>query len=39
MATFNKVWTAPQTLPTKDELADPRAGWSGSMRGSRPPPD
>jgi coenzyme F420 biosynthesis associated uncharacterized protein len=24
MATFNKVWTSPQTLPTKDEFAAPR---------------
>ena len=23
MATFNKVWTSPQTLPTKEELAAP----------------
>jgi coenzyme F420 biosynthesis associated uncharacterized protein len=23
MATFNKVWTSPQTLPTKAEFADP----------------
>jgi coenzyme F420 biosynthesis associated uncharacterized protein len=25
MATFNKVWTSPETLPTKEEFADPRA--------------
>ena len=24
MATFNKVWASPQTLPTKDEFASPR---------------
>jgi coenzyme F420 biosynthesis associated uncharacterized protein len=24
MATFNKVWTSPETLPTKDEFSDPR---------------
>jgi coenzyme F420 biosynthesis associated uncharacterized protein len=24
METFNRVWTSPQTLPTKDELASPR---------------
>ena len=24
MAGFNKVWTSPETLPTKDELANPR---------------
>jgi coenzyme F420 biosynthesis associated uncharacterized protein len=25
MAVFNKVWTSPQTLPTKEELSDPQA--------------
>jgi len=25
MPAFNKVWTSPDTLPTRDELADPRA--------------
>lgn len=25
MATFNKVWTSPQTLPTREELSAPRA--------------
>ena len=24
MATFNKVWTSPETLPTKEEFADPQ---------------
>jgi coenzyme F420 biosynthesis associated uncharacterized protein len=24
MATFNRVWTSPQTLPTREELAEPR---------------
>ena len=23
MATFNKVWTSPETLPTKEEFARP----------------
>ena len=23
MATFNRVWTSPETLPTKDEISDP----------------
>jgi coenzyme F420 biosynthesis associated uncharacterized protein len=26
MATFNKVWTSPETLPTKEEFAHPQ-GW------------
>ncbi len=26
MANFNKVWTAPETLPTRAELASP-ADW------------
>jgi putative hydrolase len=25
MATFNKVWTSPETLPTKEEFARPLA--------------
>ncbi len=25
MATFNLVWTSPQTLPTRDEITNPRA--------------
>jgi coenzyme F420 biosynthesis associated uncharacterized protein len=24
MATFNKVWTSPETLPTREEFADPQ---------------
>ena len=24
MTTFNKVWTSPQTLPTRAEFADPQ---------------
>jgi len=26
MAAFNKVWTSPETLPTRDEIARP-AEW------------
>src|SRR5262249_1699814 len=37
MATFNKVWTSPQTLPTKDELANPTLWLSRVDRGSLPP--
>ena len=33
MATFNKVWTSPDTLPTKDELASPRK-WLERVDGS-----
>jgi coenzyme F420 biosynthesis associated uncharacterized protein len=25
MSTFNKVWTSPETLPTKEEFGNPRA--------------
>jgi len=25
MATFNKVWTSPETLPTRDEITNPQA--------------
>jgi len=32
MATFNKVWTSPDTLPTKEELQDPRA-WLARVDG------
>ncbi len=35
MATFNKVWTSPETLPTKDELQDPRL-WLERVDGDRP---
>jgi uncharacterized protein (DUF2342 family) len=33
MASFNKVWTSPETLPTKDELANPRA-WLERVDGA-----
>ena len=33
MATFNKVWTSPETLPTKDELAIPQA-WLDRVDGT-----
>jgi coenzyme F420 biosynthesis associated uncharacterized protein len=36
MATFNKVWTSPETLPTKDELANPRQ-WLERVGGVEPP--
>jgi coenzyme F420 biosynthesis associated uncharacterized protein len=32
MAAFNKVWTSPQTLPTKDELSAPHA-WRDRVVG------
>jgi uncharacterized protein (DUF2342 family) len=25
MATFNKIWTSPETLPKPEEIADPLA--------------
>jgi coenzyme F420 biosynthesis associated uncharacterized protein len=34
MATFNKVWTSPETLPTPDEITDPLA-WLGRVDGGR----
>jgi coenzyme F420 biosynthesis associated uncharacterized protein len=34
MATFNKVWTSPETLPTPDEIADPIA-WLDRVDGDR----
>ena len=34
MATFNKVWTSPETLPTKDELQDPHAWLDRVDRGA-----
>jgi coenzyme F420 biosynthesis associated uncharacterized protein len=33
MATFNKVWTSPDTLPTRDELANPQA-WLDRVHGT-----
>jgi coenzyme F420 biosynthesis associated uncharacterized protein len=41
MATFNKVWTSPDTLPTRDELSNPhawleRVGGSGGSRADGP---
>ncbi|HEY7146514.1 MAG TPA: zinc-dependent metalloprotease [Streptosporangiaceae bacterium] len=33
MATFNKVWTSPQTLPTKDEITSPQA-WLARVDGN-----
>jgi coenzyme F420 biosynthesis associated uncharacterized protein len=35
MATFNKVWTSPETLPTKDELQDPHL-WLERVDGDSP---
>ena len=35
MATFNKVWTSPDTLPTKEELQDPRL-WLERVDGVAP---
>jgi coenzyme F420 biosynthesis associated uncharacterized protein len=36
MATFNKVWTSPETLPTRDELANPHQ-WLERVGGTEPP--
>ncbi len=33
MASFNKVWTSPDTLPTRDELANPRS-WLERVDGT-----
>jgi coenzyme F420 biosynthesis associated uncharacterized protein len=33
MEVFNKVWTSPETLPTKDEIASPQA-WLDRVGGS-----
>jgi coenzyme F420 biosynthesis associated uncharacterized protein len=33
MATFNKVWTSPDTLPTRDELSNPQA-WLERVDGT-----
>jgi coenzyme F420 biosynthesis associated uncharacterized protein len=35
MATFNKVWTSPDTLPTREELQDPRV-WLARVDGGSP---
>jgi coenzyme F420 biosynthesis associated uncharacterized protein len=35
MATFNRVWTSPDTLPTKEELSSPRS-WLERMDGTAP---
>jgi coenzyme F420 biosynthesis associated uncharacterized protein len=34
MATFNKVWTSPETLPTPNEITDPLA-WLDRVDGGR----
>ena len=33
MTGFNKIWTSPETLPTKAELSDPQA-WVNRVAGS-----
>jgi coenzyme F420 biosynthesis associated uncharacterized protein len=33
MGVFNKVWTSPETLPTKDEIASPHS-WLARVDGS-----
>ena len=33
MEVFNKVWTSPETLPTRDEITNPRA-WLGRVDGA-----
>jgi len=38
MPTFNKVWTSPDSLPTKDELANPQS-WLARVDGSADPAD
>jgi len=35
METFNRVWTSPDTLPTKEELTDP-IGWLERVGGTAP---
>jgi uncharacterized protein (DUF2342 family) len=35
MPVFNKVWTSPDTLPTKDELTSPRS-WLERVDGATP---
>ncbi|GAA1292960.1 hypothetical protein Psi02_50750 [Planotetraspora silvatica] len=34
MSGFNRVWTSPETLPDRDEIADPRA-WMNRVLGTR----
>ena len=34
METFNKVWTSPQTVPTKEELQSPRSWLERVGRGA-----
>ena len=34
---FNRVWTSPETLPTKDEITDP-ALWVGRVSAAELPP-
>jgi coenzyme F420 biosynthesis associated uncharacterized protein len=36
MAAFNKVWTSPETLPTKEELANPHSWLERMDRGTAP---
>jgi coenzyme F420 biosynthesis associated uncharacterized protein len=36
MATFNKVWTSPESLPTKEELANPSRWLERMDRGPAP---
>jgi coenzyme F420 biosynthesis associated uncharacterized protein len=36
MTTFNKVWTSPESLPTKDELTSPQL-WLERVGGVQPP--
>jgi coenzyme F420 biosynthesis associated uncharacterized protein len=38
MPAFNKVWTSPDSLPTKDELANPQS-WLERVDGSAAPAD
>jgi hypothetical protein len=35
MATFNLVWTSPETLPTRDEITNPRS-WLDRVAGGAP---
>jgi coenzyme F420 biosynthesis associated uncharacterized protein len=37
MAAFNKVWTSPETLPTREEIAHP-AEWLARVVGTDTPP-